>query len=145
MKDIKAKQQTIKNTGSGIAFGAALGILIGLLFMDGNITKGLIFGVSVGLVFGILMDMLQEKIVFSLAGMSMRMVTGLFIGLLVDLYQGYSIYQEFSVTDYEGMVSGLTNTHSFWLICVIVIGAIGLVIGTAIGVKKIEQKPLMKM
>ncbi len=62
MKNQKIISQNIINIGCGIVCGAALGILIGQLFIDGYIAEGLVFGASLGLIFGVMMSFRRRKI-----------------------------------------------------------------------------------
>jgi hypothetical protein len=129
------KQQKIYYIGSGIALGAAIGMLLGLLFMDGNISLGLIFGACIGLVFGLLLDVLGGKIVYSLAGLGIGALLGLIFGALLGVLVGPP-----AAPGSAGVIFGLPISTGYGFIGAVSLAALGLGGGTLIGVNKMQQE-----
>jgi len=50
------KPQHLSYTGLGVAFGASLGLICAILFLDGNVGFGIGIGAAVGIVIGSIMD-----------------------------------------------------------------------------------------
>jgi len=130
----KEYQQKIICLATAITLGASLGMLVGLLFMDGNISLGLIFGACIGLVFGLLIDVLGSKIVYSLAGLGIGALLGIIFGLLYALYVAPS-----APLGSTGVIFGIPISNGFWFIGATGLAAIGLLAGTLIGVNKNQQ------
>lgn len=133
-KNQRDNQQKISYTGSGIALGAPIGMLLGLLLMDGNISLGLIIGASIGLIFGLLIDVLGNKIVYSLMGLSIGSLLGSILVLLFGVFVDESV-----AVGSAGVIFGLPLSNEFGFIGAIGLAALGLGGGTILGVYKMQQ------
>ncbi|MDX9850676.1 MAG: hypothetical protein RBT01_09235 [Anaerolineaceae bacterium] len=130
----KEYQQKFIYLGTGITLGASIGMLVGLIFMDGNISLGLIFGACMGLVFGLLIDILGKKIVYSLSGLGMGAILGTILGLLYA-----AIVAPSNSSGSAGMIFGVPTSNGSWFIGAIGLGTMGFIAGTKMGVDKIQS------
>jgi hypothetical protein len=126
------QQPKVPYLASGIVFGAAFGMVWGLLLLDGNISGGLIFGASMGLVFGLLLDVLHKKIFYSLIGLGIGLCSGAIFGVLFIWFTGSNL----ALANTESL-AWITATESIF-IGAVSLAAIGLVIGTMIGLRKMQ-------
>lgn len=114
--------------GLGIALGAGIGILIGLLFLDGNIAFGMGIGVAVGMVLGMITDELGRPPLQAFAGIMIGATVGTMLGTVIGLANGW-----YNVSQQQAVIStlfGLPFEPGYAGPAALIIASAGMVAGT---------------
>ncbi len=123
-----------RDIGTGIAFGLPAGVLIGIIFLNGNIALGLAIGLIAAVVYGSVPDVESQKRVYPLVGVFAGAVAGSLLGLLLGLLHGQ--YAAAMQQDYTRVLFGLPYKDGYMLFCSVIAAAMGLLAGAALANRK---------
>lgn len=113
--------------GMGIAIGMPAGLLLGLIFLNGNIA----LGISIVILFLFAYSSLPEKRTYAFIAIGAGAVAGALIGVVLGLIHGQ--YAAAMQLDYVKWLFGLPYKSGYVLVCTILMAAVGLPVGVAWG------------
>jgi hypothetical protein len=128
-----------KNISFPIA-GIVLGISTGSLFLDGNFIIGILIGISLSLLISLLNNTLEDKLAYTLVGIYYGSAAGSLLGLILVVLHAAFGYVNQKVPN--ELLMGISYKDCYLLFGVASMSAVGLVTGTLIGVRKLQQRYL---
>lgn len=117
--------------------GIALGIAMGSLFQDGNILTGILIGIILSAVVSLLSKFLEDKLAYTLVGIFYGSAAGSLLGLILVVL--HTVFGSVDQTVPAELLLGISYKDCYLLFGSASMSAIGLVAGTLIGVRKIQQ------
>jgi hypothetical protein len=133
VKKLKFNRQNISFPITGIV----LGISTGSLYLDGNFIIGILIGISLGLLMSLLSNALEDKLAYTLVGIYYGSAAGSLLGLILSVFHG--VFGSVNQTVPAEILLGISYKDCYLLFGAASMSAIGMIAGTLIGVRKLQQ------